>query len=113
MWYRSIPIALLMVAIGVLFVSIAAAEAKTIIVDDDWAGADYGTIGEAISAASAGDTIRVYDGTYKEANYVDKAIDLVGNGTDTIIDGTGKDHTFGFTLVGGGCNVSGFQFYYW
>ncbi|NOQ53893.1 MAG: hypothetical protein GQ558_04740, partial [Thermoplasmata archaeon] len=100
-------------AVGVLFVSSAAAEAKTIIVDDDWDGADYSTIGEAIAAASPGDTIRVYDGTYNEANPVNKALDLVGNGTDTIIDGTGKDHTFGFSLVGGGCNVSGFQFYYW
>ncbi len=113
MWSRSIPIALFLVVIGVLFVSTAAAEAKTIIVDDDWAGADYSNIGEAIAAASDGDTIRVYDGIYKEANYVNKALDLVGNGTGTLIDGTGKDHTFGFTLMGGGCNVSGFQFYYW
>ena len=113
MWYRSIPIALLLMAVGVLFVFSAAAEAKTIIVDDDWSGADYSTIGEAIAAASAGDTSRVYDGTFKEASFVNKALDLVGNGTGTIIDGTGKDHTFGFSLMGGGCNVSGFQFYYW
>jgi len=92
---------------------IGAAEARTIIVDDDWSGADYDNIGAAIAAAKNGDTVRVYDGTYNEDNTVNKAINLVGNGTTTIIDGHKKDHTFGFNLIGGGCNVSGFYFYYW
>lgn len=92
---------------------LGAAEARTIIVDDDWSGADYNTISAAIGAAKDGDTIRVYDGTYNEANDVHKSINLVGNGTSTIIDGHKKDHTFGFNLMGGGCNVSGFYFYYW
>ncbi len=100
-------------AVGALFVFSAVADAKTIIVDDDWSGADYDTIRAAVDAASDGDTIRVFAGRYKEDTQVNKRLDLIGNGTETIIDGTGKDHTFGFSLLGGGCNVSGFQFYYW
>ena len=92
---------------------IGTAEAQTIIVDDDWSGADYSTISAAIGAAKDGDTVRVYDGTYNEANDVHKSINLVGNGTGTIIDGHKKDHVFGFNLVGGNANVSGFYFYYW
>ena len=113
LWFRTIPIALLLMAVGALFVFSAVADAKTIIVDDDWAGADYNTIRAAVDAASDGDTIRVYAGTYNEDTQVNKRLDIIGNGTDTIVDGTGKDHTFGFTLMGGSCNVSGFQFYYW
>ncbi|MCK4970220.1 MAG: right-handed parallel beta-helix repeat-containing protein, partial [Thermoplasmata archaeon] len=100
-------------AVGAFFVFSAVADAKTIIVDDDWAGANYSSIREAVDAASDGDTIRVYAGMYNEDTQVNKRLDIIGNGTDTIINGTGKDHTFGFSLMGGGCNVSGFQFYYW
>jgi parallel beta-helix repeat protein len=105
-------IAICALAVGVLFL-LGPAEAQTIIVDDDWAGADYDNIRDAIRAAKNGDTIRVYDGTYNEDNTVDKAINLVGNGTSTIIDGYKKDHVFGFKLMGGNTNVSGFYFYNW
>ncbi len=107
-----IIIAICALAVGVLFM-LGPADAKTIVVDDDWAGADYDNIRDAINAAREGDTVRVYDGTYNEDNVVDKAIDLVGNGTSTIIDGYKKDHTFGFNLAHGGCQVSGFYFYKW
>jgi parallel beta-helix repeat protein len=96
---------------------LGAADAKTIIVDDDWAGADYNSISDAVSAAKQGDTVRVYDGIYAGSVLVDKSIDIVGNGTSsTIFDGLGVngngrlDHQFGFHLMADGINFSGFQF---
>lgn len=112
MRYTVLLIAVCALLVGVLFV-LGPAEGKTIIVDDDWPGADHSTISAAIAAASAGDTIRVYDGTYNEANAVGKSLYLVGNGTGTMIYGHKKDHTFGFSLLHGGCQVSGFHFYKW
>lgn len=50
----------------------------------------YKTIGSAVAAASAGDSIRVAPGTYKEDVVVGKSLSLIGasSGT-TIIDATG------------------------
>ncbi len=110
---RLISLVLLLSALGFIVLIGGPSEAQTMIVDDDWTGADYNTIREAVDAASDGDTIRVYAGTYNEDTRVDKPLDIIGNGTDTIIDGTKKDHTYGFILMGGGCNISGFQFYNW
>ncbi|UCC92577.1 MAG: right-handed parallel beta-helix repeat-containing protein [Thermoplasmata archaeon] len=112
MRYVIIIIALCALVIGALFL-MGPAEADTIIVDDDWSGADYSTISEALMNAEKGDTIRVYAGTYNEANDVQVPINLIGNGTDTIIDGYKKDHVFGFNLLAGDTNVSGFYFYRW
>ncbi len=103
----------LLLAASATLLLVEPSDARTIIVDDDWGGADYDTIRAAIAAASDGDTIRVYDGTYNEANNVGKSLNLIGNGTSTIIDGHKKDHVFGFDLHGGNTNVSGFYFYYW
>jgi parallel beta-helix repeat protein len=105
-------IAICVLAIGALFL-LGGAGAETIIVDDDWSGADYDTISEAIVNADPGDTIRVYDGTYNECNDVTIPLNLIGNGTTTIIDGYKKDHVFGFNLLAGNTNVSGFYFYRW
>jgi len=112
MRYIVLIIAICALIIGVLFL-LGPAEGKTIIVDDDWPGADHCTISAAIAAASAGDTVRVYDGTYNEANRVSKPLDLIGNGTTTVIYGEKMDHVFGFDLVAGNTNVSGFHFYDW
>lgn len=50
---------------------------------------DYGTIQEAINNAKPGDTIYVYNGTYKEHLEVNKSISLIGqNPNITIIDGS-------------------------
>jgi nitrous oxidase accessory protein len=49
---------------------------------------DYRTIQEAINAASSGDTIYVYNGTYLENVVVNKTVALVGQDVDlTVIDG--------------------------
>lgn len=58
-----------------------------ITVDDD-GGADYYKIQDAINNASDGDTIFVYNGTYKENLNINKSINLIGeNKYETIIDG--------------------------
>jgi len=61
---------------------------KTWTVDDDEL-ADFHAIQEAISAASPGDTIYVYNGTYCEHVVVNKSISLIGeNKENTIVDGS-------------------------
>ena len=55
-------------------------------------GQTYSTIKSAIQAASAGDTIRVYAGTYRENFYINKSLSIIGNGSkNTIIQATGYE----------------------
>ena len=62
-------------------------EPTTWTVDDD-GPADFYTIQGAINAASPGDTIFVYSGTYYENVVVNKTVSLIGeNRSNTIIDG--------------------------
>ncbi|MFW3146333.1 MAG: right-handed parallel beta-helix repeat-containing protein [Thermoplasmatota archaeon] len=54
-------------------------------------GQTYTTIQGAINAASTGDVIRVYDGTYEEKITVGKSISIIGNGSaKTKIKGDGS-----------------------
>jgi len=63
------------------------AEPRTWTVDDD-GSADFHTIQEAINAASLGDTIFVYNGTYYENVVVNKTVTLIGeHRSTTFIDG--------------------------
>jgi len=79
-------IGMLTLAINILPVK---AEPKTWYVDDD-GGADFTKIQDAVYAASAGDTIYVYNGTYYEHIYISKSLTLIGeNKYATIIDGSG------------------------
>src|SRR5262245_25855952 len=53
----------------------------TYTVDDDLVqrpNADFSSIQDAVDAASAGDTIRVYPGTYAEAVDVNKTLSIFG-----------------------------------
>src|SRR5689334_14056822 len=49
-------------------------------------GAPYTTIGAAITAAHAGDTITICAGTFRERLVIDKALHLQGAGAATVID---------------------------
>ena len=64
-------------------------------------------VASAVKMASAGDTVYVLIGTYKENVVVDKAITLQGeNNAKTILDGTG--HTFVVKVLGKGVTITGF-----
>ena len=55
---------------------------------------DATSIGEAIAFAREGDTIMVHSGTYSENIFIDKAITIIGEGTNkTFIDGSGVNST--------------------
>ena len=63
---------------------------------------DYPTIGEAISHASAGDTILVQSGVYYENLQIDKSLTLEGQSkTDTVISGKRRLGSFCCFNVGG------------
>jgi len=85
----------------------AKSEPRTWIVDDD-GPADFHAIQEAINAASPGDTIYVYNGTYYENLVVSKAVSLIGeNKYNTIIDGRHLCDA-AVTLNASNVNISGF-----
>ncbi len=68
---------------------------------------NYTTIQSAINAASNGDIIFVYPGTYNENIFIDKSITLMGEDRDnTIIKGNNLNATVGIT--GEGINLQGF-----
>ena len=62
----------------ILDVRTVKAEAKTIVVPED-----YATIQEAVDAASDGDTVFVKSGTYNESVFINKSISLVGENPAT------------------------------
>ena len=81
-------------------------------VDDDDAQvtADFSTIQAAINAASAGDTIEVYVGTYTERPLVDKQLTLTGipdTGIKPTIFANNAGHAI--RLEADGCTVQGFN----
>jgi len=93
-------------------------EPTTWTVDDD-GPADFHTIQEAIDAASNGDTIYVYNGTYREHPIIGKDdLMIVGeNKNDTIIDGDGigavvRVTAANVTISGFTVQNSGWRWYY-
>ncbi|MCK4614189.1 MAG: hypothetical protein KAU14_05235, partial [Thermoplasmata archaeon] len=80
------------VVAGILVLTLAANEtsADTIIVAKDGNG-EHDNIQDAIDAATEGDTIRVWEGTYYENVVVNKSVSLIGNGSEeTTIDAGGS-----------------------
>jgi len=68
----------------------------------------YDAIQDAIDDADEGDEIRVYAGLYYENIIIDKAIKLIGNGSDvTTIDGGGRGDVV--RIIADWVNISGFR----
>jgi len=83
-------LALIVTALAVLIGAMGLAGADTIVVDDDWVGADHDCIQDAINVSSTDDVIRVHAGVYSENITVDVSVSIVGNGSVvSIINGTG------------------------
>ena len=101
--------AFLLLAGGIVLLTLSArvTSAKTITVDDD-GGADHSSIQEAVDTAEAGDTIRVFDGTYYENIDLNKTVSLLGNGSaTTTIDGGENGDVVQITA--NWINISGFN----
>jgi len=76
-------------------------------VDDDlqdYPGADFAKIQDAVNAASAGDTIIVYSGTYYENVLLNKTITLMGKGMPTV-----DANDIAITIDADDCKVEGFR----
>jgi parallel beta-helix repeat protein len=87
----------------------ALSTSRTWVVALDGSG-DFTSVQGAIDAASAGDIIRVYNGTYQENVVIGKRLDIIGNGSDrTIIDGNRADHRDTISITADHVNLSGFQ----
>ncbi|NOR47232.1 MAG: DUF1565 domain-containing protein [Methanosarcinaceae archaeon] len=105
---RVIAVALVVMIFSLM---IGAASAKTWYVDDDGgSGVDFTNIQNAIDAASDGDTVFVYNGTYYENINLKDGIMMQGESADvTTINGSGNKVVVeagnstiaGFTITGG------------
>ena len=84
--------------------------ARTWIVGND-ALATHKSIGDAVSAASAGDTVYIKSGVYSEDVTIDKKISikpLTGEKGTILLDGSNKET--GITIVASGCSIEGLTF---
>ena len=85
------------------------AKGNTLYVDDD-GGADFTNIQDAVDAASDGDVIYVYSGTYYENIVVDKSITLKGEDkTSTVIDGGDNENKAVISVQEDSVKVSNFK----
>lgn len=84
------------------------ATAATLCVNSGGTNGCLASIGAAVAAAKAGDTVNVAKGTYNEDVMISKSVSLVGqNNENTIIDASGKNN--GITIAGANdVVVSGF-----
>ncbi len=100
----------ILIILGYIFLFQTNVDAATFTVDDSGSG-DYYTIGDAVSAASSGDTIQVYPGNYQENVTLKAGIMLFGSGPDrTVIDGGASSgiHQPAVTMAEGSL-ISGFK----
>ncbi len=97
-------ITILLAVAGIASIQMGKAE-KTLTVPDQ-----YPTIGAAVKAASAGDTILVESGVYRENVQIDKSLTLEGQSSTntTIIGSGGSAPTAVLVLAANNVKVSGF-----
>jgi parallel beta-helix repeat protein len=97
----SMNILLMLLLVNLFLIESCPATGTTFYVDDSnttgpWEGTQdfpYKTIQEGITAASAGDTVFVFSGTYNEKVVITKDLTLIGENKDTtFIDGGGNGH---------------------
>ena len=103
----------MMVVVDMGFKVVPRVSGATIYVGGSGPG-NYSTISEGVQAAKPGDTVFVYNGTYKEQIYFNKPATLVGEDMNsTILDG--KDCVWGncFEIRHDFVNISGFTFINW
>ncbi len=68
--------------LALMICAIPQSQGETIVVD--WGGSgDFTSIQDAINNSSDGDTIRVFDGEYREEVIIHTSIHLIGNGSET------------------------------
>lgn len=90
-----------MLIFNFFILSIGKCSTKSIIYVDDDVDRDYNKIQNAINAASNGDTIYIYNGTYYENIIINKSINLIGEDKNTtILDGGRKDNVIKITANG-------------
>jgi nitrous oxidase accessory protein NosD len=86
-------LSVLALGIGLALAGGRPAAAAVICVNPGGTGGCQSSIGAAVTAASAGDIIKVAAGTYKESVIIPKSLSLVGAGpATTIIDASGKSN---------------------
>ena len=102
-----IPLLTAVTAFLIMIVISEGSSGATITVDVNGNG-DFETIQDAIDNATADDTIEVWEGEYQENIEVDKAVDLIGNGSDltTIHGGWTGDVV---NITSDWVNMSGFR----
>jgi len=94
------PYLMIVIIIGLFMLALISREGRgaSIIVDDDWDGADHSSIQDAINDSVKGDSIRVHAGTYEELVVVNASVSIVGNGSAvTTVDGQWRGSVFNVT----------------
>jgi len=119
--YAFLLVISLILVLGILMISVPSRGATLTVDDDDGGAADFSTIQDAVNASENGDTIRVFDGVYREHVYINTSVNIMGNGSGSCtIDAGGNGiallvvnadvNVSGFTITGGGCcNGAGFR----
>jgi parallel beta-helix repeat protein len=91
--WASRPLSRILLALGAVAIGgmLQSAAAASLCVNPSGTNSCYSHIQDAVDAASAGDTISVAPGTYREGVTIGKSLSLIGaNASNTIINATGQ-----------------------
>ena len=80
--------AAVVISVAILY-TLQGASSVEIVVDDDWGGADFSKVQDALNSSLDGDSIRVHEGAYPESITILRQVEIVGNGSSlTIVNGS-------------------------